>query len=386
MDDGGKIVMGNVYEGFAKSGHEVHLVSIVNVEPANVLLESAKQFGAVSIFELETKNTLWRGIKSLFQNESTYISKHKSKRILLKVCQIAKEFQPDLIWAEHSNMAWYAIKAKELLGMQTTSHTALRMHNMEYIIWQRYAESLGIGPLKWFVSLQAKRLKKDEKRILDYIDYALPITSIDKDRAQRLSSTPKYQVMTSGVDREFLDYKSEFNTHKPKSLVIATSYKWIHNIKGLHWFIKSVMPTVVKEIPEAKLYLIGRDIPEELKEYKCVNAIGFVEDIKKELRKYEVYIAPLLVGGGIRIKILEAMALGLPVVATEISAEGIEAGREEGLFISDNPLEQAEAIINLMKDKEHREMMSDKSKDYIKNHHNWITIIQETVDFISKNS
>jgi glycosyltransferase involved in cell wall biosynthesis len=377
--------MSNTLEQFAALGHTVHLVSIVQEEPEAILLQEAERFGKVSSLKLDTRNTLLRGIKSLFQSESTYISKHKNAVILKKIKHIAVDFEPDLVWAEHSNMAWYAIEiSRTLKSLGKRCHSALRMHNMEYVIWQRYAESLGFGPMKWFISVQAARLRKDEKLLLDQIDFAFPITRIDLERAKNLSSNPKYKVKTSGVDKVFINYKCEERKRTSPSLVIATSYKWVHNINGLKWFIDNVMPLVSNRLPEVRLYLVGKDVPSELAKNEFVNEVGFVEDVKSELCKYDVYIAPLLVGGGIRIKILEAMALGLPVIATPVSAEGISAGENEGLYISDIPKEQAETIIRLFQSTELRIQAGMKARHYISENHDWTKIVSESMQFITE--
>jgi len=378
-DDGGKIGMANIYETFVRLGCTVHLCSIVqNPVQSNAIVE-AEKWGSISTFELNTRNTLTRGLKNIFENESTYIAKHRSKDAFEHFLAIAKEFKPDLIWADHSNMGWYASGiAKELDIL-----SAIRLHNIEYIIWKRYTDELKYGLKKLFVKWQSDKLKNDERRILDTFDYAFPITMEDLDRALELSTAPQYMLMTAGVDNSFINYQIPPNIATERnSLVIATNYSWVHNVNGLEWFIDKVLPIVKAEIPSIKLKLVGKDVPAKLLKNNTVTEVGYVDDVREEISKYSLYIAPLLVGGGIRIKILEAMGLGLPVISTNVSAEGIAAGIEDGLYASDQPDEQAKTIIALLKDDAKLEQARIKTRDYIRHHHSWTTIVRKTLDQI----
>jgi glycosyltransferase involved in cell wall biosynthesis len=139
------------------------------------------------------------------------------------------------------------------------------------------------------------------------------------------------------------------------------------------WFINEVLPLIRTELPEAKLTLIGKNAPESLKNLKHlgVNCDGYVDSVKLYYHRASVFVAPLFVGSGVRIKILEAMAAQLPVVATRVSAEGIDAKENEGLFVSDNPKAQARVIIELLQKPDRVERAGNAAQEFIKKKYSW---------------
>ncbi|GAB5465978.1 MAG: glycosyltransferase family 4 protein [Candidatus Kapaibacteriales bacterium] len=372
-DNGGKISIANVTENMHKLGHEVVLICIVKEIPNSKLIEEAQKFANTFFFELDTTNTPLRGVRNAFQRHSVYIDKHYNEKILTEILKIANDFKPDVVHADHSNMAKYAIEVSEKLGIKS----GLRLHNLEYVIWERYAKDLKSGIKKRFIERQANKLKSDEKEFLEKVDISFAITDVDKQRAKKLQLSSNVKTITAGVDDSFLDYSKNENGRIQNSLVIGSTFNWIHNINGLDWFVKDIFPSVSKAFDDCTLNLIGKHLPEKYTKIEGINSIGYVEDYKEEVTKYQVYIAPLLVGGGIRIKILEAMALGLPVIATKVSAEGINAGEKKGLYISDDPEYQSKKIIALLKDKVYRKEASINARKYIQQNHRWETLISK---------
>lgn len=377
--DGGKIGIASIYESFVNLGHDVVMCSIVQDLQEHT---NQPEYNPEShyLFEKNTKNNIYLLLKNLINSNSTYIQKHKSNQILSKISKICIEFQPDIIWADHTNMAWYAIEIAKHLNVKT----AVRLHNIEHVIWKRYAQEVNNPLKKAYINFQANKLKKDEVKVLEKIDNAIPITNVDKKYCSELNSNSTQIMMKAGVGERFMKFQrnANFINH---SLVIGTNYSWVHNVNGLLWFIENVLKPLKSEFPDIKLHLLGKNPPEILTKKEGVYGVGFVEDFAEEVTKYQIYIAPLLVGGGIRIKILEAMALGLPVVATEISAEGIEANQSNGLFISDNAEKMIKDIKWIFDNPDKYQELSISAKEYISENHNWEKLVAECLSQIDLN-
>ncbi|MCX7737236.1 MAG: glycosyltransferase [Candidatus Kapabacteria bacterium] len=347
MDDGGKIGIGNILIEFFRQGCEVSFFTFINEEVSGNSVEELKKYSNPLLLEHSTKNTIPRIIKSIFTNKSIYIQKHSERKVLRYFDEIIEKNDFDVIHTDHTAMAPIALYLKKM----THKPIGIRLHNIEFMIWKRYAEILPKNhPKRIYIQHQAELLKRFESRIYSEFDVCFPITEVDKKLALELSPDSKQVVSGPGIDDTFW-VPDETVERNPNELIIATVFSWKHNLDGLLWFKKNVLPIVRKQNPNIKLSLIGKDIPDFLRNYESegVNVIGYVDDVRPYLNKAGIYIVPLFVGSGIRIKIIEAMAMKLPVLATSIAAEGINAKAENGLIICNDANEFSENILQLSK-------------------------------------
>lgn len=368
-DDGGKIGIASIFKEFANLSAEVTLFAYSDIEIPKDHLKMAEKYGRVIIYKHSTANTATRILKSALFRHSIYIKKHFPEDIKNNYKSIFNESEYDVIHADHSCMAPLGL----FLSKQYNIPVGLRLHNIEWMIWKRYADALPAAhPKRWYVSQQAHLLRKAEKELYTDSDMCFSITDKDKERALILA--PKANVITAsaGVNPdEWLPVPGI--ERNPFELILATTYEWRHNIDAVKWFIAQVLPIVRKELPNTCLTLIGKNVPEWLNDYRAsgVNALGYVDKVQPYLNKASLYVAPLFVGSGIRIKILEAMAMGLPVIATPVSAEGITAAESNGLFIRDNAEDYAQIIINLLNDKSKRLDSGKKARKHIIENYSW---------------
>lgn len=368
-DDGGKISIANIYNTLLELDCDVIMISISQNEVSKSQIDKYKKNGKIEIIVKDTKNTLKRILKYFILNKSIYIEKHYSSNLIELIENKVDMNDIDVIHADHTNMAKIGIE----LANKYNITIGLRLHNVEYMIWKRYYEELGLlNPKKLFIGQQYKLLMKEEAVLLNQVDVSFSITSKDKERALEIAPESNVVVATAGVNLSEWNPNKEI-TKKQNSLVIATTFNWVHNINALTWFLEDVYPTLKDKFENLTLDIIGKNPPKEFKKYAKmgVNSLGYVDDVKPYLDKSVIYIAPLFVGSGIRIKILEAMAMGLPVVATDISAEGIEAGENNGLFRANNSEEYISVLNRLLSQKEDLKSIGENSREYIRNNHTW---------------
>jgi len=376
MDDGGKISIGNLTKQFSNFGADITLFCYSNNTIANDLLEQAKKYCKIEIYQHSTKNTIYRILKSIIFNQSIYLSKHIDKKIQTKLKQILSKEQFDIIHTDHTCMAPLAFYAQSL----TNIPIGLRLHNIEWIIWKRYSQNIKSNLLKrHYINNQAEILKIKEKEFIEKSDVTFTISDIDLSRAKEIAPKANIYSAPAGVDLEYWKPLEHIERNN-KELIIATTYKWIHNVDALKWFLDFVFPLVMKVFPDIQLTLLGKDPPTWLKHYypQNLNVIGYVEDVRTYLNRANIYIAPLFVGSGIRIKILEAMAMELPVIATTVSAEGIKATSSDGLFICDEPVAFANTIVQLIKTNSQTRELGKSARNFINEHFIW----ENTVKFI----
>lgn len=373
--DGGKISIYYTYKNLVELGCEVTLVALTD---KSVNEEDKKKYiidgSKLITIQHDSKNSIYRIIKYFLTNKSIYIEKHYSKGIINEIEQKVDVSDFDIIHADHTNMAKLSLE----LGEKYNKPVGLRLHNIEYMIWKRYYDELKIyDPRKLFLLQQYKLLKKAEAYYIEKTNVSFSITEVDKERADEITNNANVVAIPAGVDLDI--WKANEKIKITNSLVIATTFNWIHNVNAINWFLKNVQGKLKERYKDLTLSIIGKNPPKFIEEYVEIgaNALGFVDDVKPYLNESQIYIAPLFVGSGIRIKILEAMALGLPVVATDISAEGINADENDGLFRANNETDYINTISKLLDNDKFREDAGSNARIFIEKNHVWKDLIQK---------
>ncbi len=368
-DDGGRISMYNVTRHLAAQGADITLLSFHD-EP---FVDEVRQFDGITIryvaLQHNTRNTATRILKSLFNSEALYLSKHHSESILQTVLGLFSAAEFDWIHADHTAMA--------PLGFALAKHwnkpLGLRLHNVEWKIWQRYADTLPWWKAQWiYIRTQAKKLRRDEAGYISNATVAFPISENDLVAAQELAPNAHLVCVRAGVNS--VEWKAKGSVLRdPNTIVMASAWAWKHNVDGARWFLDQVYTPLHTALPATRLVVPGARAPELFSSYAGlkVECPGYVESMPPVYNAGVIFVAPLFVGSGVRIKIIEAMAAGLVVVSTAIGAEGIQASEEHGLFRCDSAEEQRRCIEELLRNHNKREMLQKKAAEFVSEHYEW---------------
>lgn len=378
--DGGKKSIAMFFKGFTRLGHTVSLVYLGD-SPTNHKY-SLPENGEIFRIHHSTKNTLKRKLEAIFSSESIYIKKHNSSLVQKNLLEFVKNRNFDIVHADHTAMAELAL----FIGKHLNIPVVLRLHNVEWKIWERYANRCShFSPIYYYIKRQANLLKQKETELCKQCDYCLTITDKDKEAVYAMSPDIHVETIPFGVNIPQTNIKG--NSGKEQySMLLATTWAWIHNVDGALWFINNVLPIVRKSLPDAKLYLLGKHLPETFEKFRDsgVVPVGYVDDIEEYYNRCMIFVSPLFVGSGIRIKILEAMGYGLPVVATEVGAEGIEAEQSDGLFVSDSAKEQANLIIELLRKGKEIFTIGTKAQKLINKKYDENILLLKTIDIYER--
>jgi glycosyltransferase involved in cell wall biosynthesis len=181
------------------------------------------------------------------------------------------------------------------------------------------------------------------------------------------------------------DYKDIRTEPELNRLVFTGSFRYHTNYEAMLWFVGEVFPLVLQQIPDAELVISGDHANLPLPSDKNVKLAGYVDDIKSLIASSAVALAPLWSGGGTRLKILEAMALGTPVVATSKGAEGLDAQSGEHLFVADDPIEFSNYVIKLLSNETLRKNMATKASLLVQEKYNWGKTLPDFVRIVETN-
>ncbi len=348
--DGGAIGIHFFTEMFLQRGYEVHVLAMnpsrQYVQPEEIDEAYRKQVHFVSV-TVDTGIKPLDALTNLFTEESYNVVRFVNEEFRNALIGILKAQTFDIIQLESIFVAPYL----ETIRQYSKAKVVLRAHNIEHTIWERLAGSSSKPIKKWYLKLLAKRLKKFELDKLNQYDGILSITKEEIAKMQQMGCTVPVALIPFGVDFSRYDKPSEVKADKTSVFSLA-AMDWQPNIEGIKWFLDNVWMKVLQQEPEAVFHLAGRNMPDEFYKLTMPNlqVHGEVPDAIGFMQANHIMVAPLLAGGGMRVKIVEGMALGKPIVSTTIGAEGVACTNGRDIMLADSAEGFATAIVSLLRD------------------------------------
>ncbi|MCG5497549.1 glycosyltransferase [Ectothiorhodospira variabilis] len=262
------------------------------------------------------------------------------------------------------------VHAATLMPEQSDCPTLMFTHNVEAEIFRRHA-MVSPNPLKRRVwSSQYRKMAAFEAQQLPRFDAVVAVSERDADSFSKLEGVQRVETIPTGVDLEFFSY------HEPGDedhIVFTGAMDWQANIDGIGFFMDEVWPLLTRQRPNARVTIVGRNPAPALVEAAQKRRLpwtftGFVDDIRPHVQGAAVYVIPLRVGGGTRIKAYEAMAMGLPVVSTTLGVEGLPLTPDEHYRLADSPEEMARAIDQVLSDAALKQRLSRSARQHVEDH------------------
>ncbi len=350
--------------------HEVTLVSFVrsdeNPEHAEHLRTICKSVDLIKIPADQGKPKLLTTILSGVVTKKPFVvRKYSAPEMEQKLQEVIEQDTPDLVHFDMLPLAQY-------LPLCGDIPTILNDHNVESLLVERRAEATSSIPEKVFFSNQAPKLEKFEEFATQNATEILACSQDDAEILSRMGNGKGIHIIANGVDIEQFIPSDDVQVDHNK-IIFVGGMGWFPNKDGMNFFIKEAMPLICEQNPDASLTVVGKsdglDIPDQLKDK--VSATGFVDDFRPLVHEAAVYILPLRVGSGTRLKLLEAMAMGKAIVSTRIGAEGVVLEDGENILMADTPQEIADAVIKLMRNKHLRDRLGKAAHEQAKNLYDW---------------
>jgi len=256
--------------------------------------------------------------------------------------------------------------------------------NCEYLLQQRtFLTELRV-PARWpgaaYSFVQWRRLRRYEAQVCRRADRVLAVSEADAAALEKLVPGLEVAVIPNGVDTRA--YYPTFPGSGPQvpenALVFTGTMDFRPNVDAVLWFARQVLPRIRAEVPGVRFFVVGQRPHRRLDGLRGDPAIvltGWVEDTRPYIAHAAVYVAPLRIGGGTRLKLLEAMAMGKPVVATRLGAEGypLTDGRE--LLLADTPVDFAAAVVALLRTPERRAELGQAARGFVEQQYDWRAIV-----------
>lgn len=277
--------------------------------------------------------------------------------------------QVDVLTIEYAQMGYYQLPG--------TVPCVLDQHNVENEIFYRTYRTDPLSLRKLYSLLEWRKFQRDELAICR--KFPLIVTTSERDRQVLATHIPtsSFVVIPNGVDSAY--FRPSATQHTDDVILFTGTIDYYPNTDGLLFFLQDVLPLIRQQRPNVKFVIAGKNPPDQIKRYTTdpnIVVTGYVDDIRDYYNQATVFVTPLRVGGGTRLKILEAMSMQKAIVSTTIGAEGIDVTHGENLLLADDAAAFADAVVTLLHNQEQRDHLSLAGRRLVEQQYDWTLVVR----------
>ncbi|MGB1038275.1 MAG: glycosyltransferase family 4 protein [Bacteroidia bacterium] len=343
LNEGGTIGIYNYTRAYSQLGHEVTFYCLDGYKhntPVDEATKELEKYAKLFIHPIDTDVHVEEAIKHLLRNESYNVSRFYNRIFELELEKLLNTEKFDVVQLEGTFVGPYLpVIKKNHKGL-----ISLRMHNVEYEIWERLATNDKNIFKGLYLKRLAKQLKNYESNIIKEVDVIVPVTDDDGLKFKKLHPNGKYHTIPAGIDLGVWKYAPSDTMNRWYHI---GSMEWHANAEAVSWFVGEIHPLISSRSTSYHLHLAGKGIDSFDLKGNQMKVDSYVPDAYEFVKENDVCVVPLKSGSGIRLKILEAMAAGKLVVSTTIGAQGIQYEKGTHLLIADTPEEFANVFDDL---------------------------------------
>ncbi|MDP1726693.1 MAG: glycosyltransferase family 4 protein [Bacteroidota bacterium] len=382
LKDGGALAFYSSLNGFKQKGYEI-TAAVLNTSKHHIdfklLPQHVKNLASYHLFEIDNSIRFQGAFLNLFQKDSYIISRFYHPEFEKLLISLVQKNNYDAILFESLQTTVYIDKVKE----HTHAPCIYRAHNIEYKIWETQSRIEKNLVKKIYLKLQSERLAQFEQNTVLKFDAILPITPADKVSFKEMGVQKPMLVMPAGIDTEI------FALHEPNNtgpVFHIGSMDWMPNQEAVHWFLKEVWPDLFKQFPDIEFYIAGRNMPEEFLniEKAGVKVIGEVNNAYDFMQLQGLMVVPLFSGSGMRVKVVEGMAMGKCIVSTGFGMEGIFAEPGKHYYLANNANDFIIALTHLISNPAKAQQTGEEARRFAFEHFNNTQIMDQVIAFIKQ--
>jgi len=346
LDSGGRIKTYHTLAALARE-HEVHCHAFARTEAqrqgAQAALERVCQSVTLHLVPRSAAGEAWFAARSLATGVPYTVTRHFSRRVFEAIAETCARTPFDAIYCDHLSMLEY--------GRRLPLPIVHDAHNVEYRITQRHAATLGRGPRRWLAEWEWRRVRAYEARLYPALPLVFAVSEIDAQAIRQLAAAARVVPLPIAVAASTITPPPKV-PRAPEVLFVGT-LDWPPNGEAVRFLLDAIWPRVVAERPDARLTIVGRGeqvFAGRAAALPGVTLTGLVPDVDEWFRRSRVMVVPLLAGSGMRVKILDAMARGVPVVTTPVGVEGIEARPGREVLVAETADALAAEVVRVLRD------------------------------------
>jgi glycosyltransferase involved in cell wall biosynthesis len=251
--------------------------------------------------------------------------------------------------------------------------TVLFQHNVEAMIWERHAAVAAHPVKKRYMAEQWRRMRRFEAAECRRFDHVVAVSPQDAEVFRRDFGVRSVSDVPTGVDTGYFR-PTGAEPRRPHELVFTGSMDWLPNEDAILWFAAEILPRVRARVPDATLAVVGRNPTAPIRALHGqagITVTGSVPDVRPYMEAAALFVVPIRIGGGTRLKIFEAMAMGMPVVSTPVGAEGLPVRDGEDVVLAEEAEAFADAVVALLQDPARARALGDAAASRVQREFGW---------------
>lgn len=302
-------------------------------------------------------------LRSLFHTQSYERLTYYHPLFQREIDRLAAQVDFDVITTEHAQMACYALPRSARL--------VLDEHNIEYDILSRTAAAERPSIRKLYNRINFLKLRREERAAWQKFDGVTLTSERDEELLHRYAPGKPTAIIPNGVDTTF--FRPSLSPVEPGTILFFGAINYYPNTEGLLFFLDEVFPRIKQQHPQARLWIVGQFPPASISVRASDDVVvtGLVDDVRAYLERAAVVIAPLRIGGGTRLKIVEAMSMGKPIVATHLGAEGIDVKHDEDILLADSAEEFANRVVRVLEEPALAQRLGEAARRHAEARYTW---------------
>lgn len=364
---------------------EIHLLAFVHpdVLPSERLIDESRArlqafCRTVEYFPLWVKTSplnkaVALGMSAVSSSPFSVIA-HRSAAFRARVLEVLAAQPVDVIHVD-------TLALSQFVDADTPTPKVLTHHNIESMLMERRARVEPRFMARRFLQREAAKLQAAERRLSVRFDVNIVMSEPDATALRRLAPDARTAVVPNGVDTVY--FQGEAVDEGP-ALIYTGGMNMFANRDAVLYFLRDIWPAIRARIPEVRFFAVGQDPPPELRAIASADpqvvVTGYVDDIRPLVRRASVYVVPLRVGGGTRLKVLDAMSMGKALVSTSVGCEGLDVTAGEHLLIADDPGAFAEATVSLLADDRRRRALGHAARALVEETYAWPVVGRRLFD------
>lgn len=310
----------------------------------------------------------WYGLlaTNLFASAPYSVWRFRSASFYAELDSLLKREKFEVVYADTAATSQYALCAKGKAKL------VLNHHNVESSLLLRRAAVENNPAYRWYLNHQGKKMRRWEARVCPQFDVNLTVSELDAEELRRYAPGTRCEVIANGSDTDYFRPSDKVVGHE---MIYAGGGTWFPNRDAMSWFVRDIFPKIVARVPDAIMHVIGTNPPADVVDASAMDSRlkvhGFVPDIRPYLARAAVYVVPIRVGGGTRLKIIDAFAAGKAVVSTSIGCEGIACQDGIQIRIANSPETFADTVVELFANASARQTLQYNARQLAEHTYSW---------------